>query len=118
MKARVVLVIPVPGKDRNGRVVTARRRRPVVNALLLKLGAWFGSATLLPSWGSWKEAPDAPVSLDKGQAVVLVATDATSYRKRRPALERLLRRAGRALDQEQMAAIAFQPAKGSLLIRC
>lgn len=115
---KVVLVIPLPAKDRDDRPVPPRRRKAAADQLLVKLGAWFGSATLLPSWGSWKSSSGAPLSVDKGQAVLLVVTDSTSYRRRRTSLERLLRRAGRALNQAEMAAIAFQPAKGSLLIRC
>jgi hypothetical protein len=117
-KVRLVLVVPIPEKDREDRPVSRKRRQAVLKRLLKALGSWFGSATALPSWGSWKEGPDAPLSIDRGQAVVLVLTRAGQYRRRRAAMRRLLQAAGRELDQAQMAVIAFQAAKGSLLIRC
>jgi hypothetical protein len=115
---RFVLLVPVPERDREDRRLPAARRRAALKALLHSLGAWFGSATALPSWGSWKASAGDPVAIDARQAVVLVLTTPGKFRRRRPALTRLLRRLGRALDQEQMAAIAFRSAKGSLLIRC
>jgi hypothetical protein len=45
-------------------------------------------------------------------------TTAAKYRRYRPALIRLLQREGEALNQEQMAAMAFKAARGSVLIRC
>jgi hypothetical protein len=86
-----VLLVPIPLKDR---------------------------ATALPSWGSWKEEAGSPLSIDKGQLIVLVLTTMEKYRRHRSGVTRLLKRAGRALDQEQMAAIAFQSAKGSIVIPC
>jgi hypothetical protein len=79
---RIVLVIPLPSKDVEDRIVSARRRKAAADQLLVKLGAWFGSATLLPSWGTWKSSPGSSLSIDKGQAVLLVVTDSTSYRRR------------------------------------
>lgn len=116
--ARFVLLVPIPDKDRQDVPVSTARRRAVLKRLLTALGSWFGSATALPSWGSWKESPGARLSIDRGQAVVLVMTTPGKYRRYKPALTRLLQGAGLALDQEQMAVIAFQSAKGSLLIRC
>lgn len=117
-RGHFVLLVPVPLKDRDDRPLSRARRRAMLHRLLTVLGSWFGSATALPSWGSWKESPDGPLSIDRGQAVVLVLTTPAKYRRRRPALTTLLRRVGLALDQEQMAAIAFRSARGSLLIRC
>ena len=115
---RIVLLVPIPGRDREERRLPAARRWAALKGLLKTLGAWFGSATAVPSWGSWKAGAADPVSIDARQAVVLVLTTPGKLRRRRPALSRLLRRVGRVLDQEQMAAIAFRSAKGSLLIRC
>jgi hypothetical protein len=114
----LVLIIPVPQKDRHGISIPKTRQRMVLRRLLAALGSWFGSATALPSWGSWKSESRAPLSIDPGQSVCLVLTTTGKFRRRRPALIRLLRREGAALDQEQMAAIAFKSARGSVLIRC
>ena len=118
MAGRIVLIVPIPLKDRHGRPVARGRRRAVLNRLLLKLGALFGSATGLPSWGSWKKDARTPVSLDRGQTVVLVLTTPGKLRRGRSRLTALLRAAGRELDQDQMAAIAFASARGTLLVRC
>lgn len=114
----LVLLIPVPQKDRDGLVVSKSRQRQVLRRLLAALGSWFGSATALPSWGSWKSESRAPLSIDLGQSMCLVLTTTDKFRRRRPALIRLLRREGAALDQEQMAAIAFRSSRGTVLIRC
>lgn len=114
----VVLLLPLPRKDRTLRPVPEARRRQVLNRILLALGRWFGSATSLPSWGSWKEAPDAALTLDKGQSVLLVLTTTGKVRRHRAALTKLLKRAGRDLNQEQMAVIAFPVAAGSVVLRC
>ncbi|RPH36668.1 MAG: hypothetical protein EHM91_15780 [Planctomycetota bacterium] len=111
-------MIPVPLKDRTGRPVRKSRRTAVLNRLLSSLGTWFGSATVLPSWGSWKEEAGSPLSIDKGQLIVLVMTNREKYRRHRSGVARLLKRAGRDLDQQQMAAIAFHSAKGSIVIQC
>jgi hypothetical protein len=115
--ADLVLLIPVPQKDRNGASVPKALQKKVLRRLLAALGSMFGSATALPSWGSWKSESRAPLSIDPGQLMCLVLTTAGRFRRRRPALIRLLRREGAALDQEQMAAIAFRSARGSVLIR-
>lgn len=112
------MLVPIPERDREDRRLPAARRRRALGVLLKTLGAWFGSATAIPSWGSWKAGAEDPVSIDAGQAVVLVLTTPGKVRRRRPALTRLLRRLGRTLDQEQMATIAFRSAGGSLLVRC
>ncbi|MBV8878324.1 MAG: hypothetical protein JO332_00030 [Planctomycetaceae bacterium] len=118
MAARLVLCVPIPLKDRRHRPLAKSRQRAALRRVLRALGSWFGSATALPSWGSWKEEPKGKLSIDPGQSVVLVLTDPGTLRRRRSALLRLLRQEGRFLEQEQMAVVAFRSTAGSILIRC
>lgn len=107
-------MVPVPSQDRRRRPISKRRQRRVLKSL----GSLFGSATALPSWGSWKEGPRDRPSIDSGQIAVLILTTSGKYRRHRPRLIRTLLRAGNDLDQLQMAVIAFRSAKGAILIRC
>jgi hypothetical protein len=114
----MVLLVPIPQKDFDGIPIPRTRKLQAIHRLLVVFGAWYGSATALPSWGSWKSEPGAALSIDKGQSVLLVLTTPAKYRRHRSRLVRLLQREGRILKQEQMAAIAFKSVVGSVLIRC
>ncbi len=76
---------------------------------------WFGGSKVLHSVGAYRML-DGSVVLDNEEPAVVSMTTRTTYRKRKPKIERLLNSVGSKLDQESMAVIAC-PAEGFLVFR-
>lgn len=118
MPPRMVIVVPLPAKDRDDRQLPGARQRAELKRLLRAFGSWFGSATALPSWGSWKASPRSPLTLDREQIALLVVTTPQRYREKRSRMKMLLRQVGMRLRQKEMAVIVFRQEKGMFLIPC
>jgi hypothetical protein len=109
---RYLVAVPLPRLDRRGRRIGKVRQERARDRLMRAFGRWFGGATAMPCAGTWQPLDDRTIMVDKGQIVVVSMTTKRQFRRRRPALARLVGALADELDQEAMAVISFPTAEG------
>lgn len=108
-----VVALPIPTKDRDGRLIQAARRRAATETVLKEFDRLFGGAKVLRSPATYRTLSGITI-IEEDEPFVLSMTTKMTFLKHRRAVGRLATEVGTFVNQEAMAVIAFDSSEGGL----